>query len=87
MYINIIRPYKDFGDIIIEFDNVSIRFNKDNLNEIFEKLDEELNDGYTRDVMDEQIQELKDEIHYLQRELNIDIDGDAQEEFDFNTLE
>ena len=71
MYINIIRPYKDFGDIILEFDNISIRFSKDNLSEIFKKIDNELNYGDTREELQSKIFELEDEISMLQRELGL----------------
>jgi len=84
MYINITRPYKDSGNMTIELDNISINLTWEEQVDLFKKLDEELNDGYTREVMDEQIQELRDEVHFLRRELNLDSDENTEDQVEFD---
>lgn len=74
MHINITRPYGDAGIMTIELDNISINLAWEEQVDLFEQLDKELNDGYIREDMENQIRELKDEVRYLKRELNIDDD-------------
>jgi len=72
MDIKIINPYKNNGDRIVEFDGFSSIYLKvEDVDILFEELDNDLNYGDTREELQKKIFELEDEISMLQRELGL----------------
>jgi len=72
MDIKIINPYQNNGDRIVEFDGFSSIYLKgEEVDILFEELDNELNYGDTREELQKKIFELEDEISMLQRELGL----------------
>jgi len=72
MDIKIINPYQNNRDRIVEFDGFSSIYLKgEELDNLFEELDNELNYGDTREELQKQIFELEGEVSMLQRELGL----------------
>jgi len=72
MDIKIINPYQNNGDRIVEFDGFSSIYLKgEEVDILFEELDNELNYGDTREELQKKIFELEDEVSMLQRELGL----------------
>jgi len=72
MDIKIINPYQNNGDRIVEFDGFSSIYLKgEEVDILFEELDNDLNYGDTREELQKKIFELENEISMLQRELGL----------------
>lgn len=71
MIIEIVKPYISSGQRIITLDNITIILQKDETNELFEELDNELNYGETRTELKRKINDLESEVRILERELGL----------------
>lgn len=65
MYIEIIKPFQSSGIRTITLDNITITFQEDEVNELFEKLDNELHYKTTREDLQKTINELEDELNEM----------------------